>query len=556
MIQLGPSSGPSDVLELTYGDGDASGTDNGNVVSQVIKAGTQEVGTQSYTYDGVNRIESATEALGSVAVWAQNFDYDQFGNMAITHSDITLSSLTPTVVNGPGSAFNPSTNRLLASLYDSNGNQKKDGQGSQFSYDAENRMTSSANSATGVTTNYSYDGDGHRVTKSSGGTPTVFVYNAREELVAEYNGISTNGGISYLTTDHLGSTRAVTGGSGSNPGKALARYDYQPFGAYVPPTLGGGRKGFPEYGGMDDTSHKFTSKERDIESGLDYLLARCYSSSQGRFLSADTSDSNPATLYQSFDASPGLPNSSLLNPQTLNAYTYAYNNPMTLADPTGHAGKVQDLPGNSRYKIRVDRSNTNDAPNIHVFDKGGKRELGRVALKPSGPEWTGNVPQSVRSDVEAFAKLKGIEPRLPTGSAERGARGSGFKGGKGGAKGLLTLALLDFIADVVDSFVEAERRKNQGYHVESGPIFGLGTFLVIDDPKKAAQSLGEGYRVNIYFNVGESPYLFQVEDGQFVSHDPRCGGACLLLGRRSSGAGRSNQAAGHGAHPTHSSSQG
>jgi RHS repeat-associated protein len=41
------------------------------------------------------------------------------------------------------------------------------------------------------------------------------------------------------------------------------------------------------YGGADSTKQKFTQKERDSESGLDYFGARYYSSAQGRFTSPD-----------------------------------------------------------------------------------------------------------------------------------------------------------------------------------------------------------------------------------------------------------------------------
>lgn len=37
----------------------------------------------------------------------------------------------------------------------------------------------------------------------------------------------------------------------------------------------------------DSLRQKFTGKERDAESGLDYFLARYYSNAQGRFTSAD-----------------------------------------------------------------------------------------------------------------------------------------------------------------------------------------------------------------------------------------------------------------------------
>jgi RHS repeat-associated protein len=64
-------------------------------------------------------------------------------------------------------------------------------------------------------------------------------------------------------------------------------------------------------------SRKFTGKERDAESGLDYFLARYYNSNMGRFLSPDPLGG------------------SLLNPQSLNRYSYGFNNPLTNVDPTG-----------------------------------------------------------------------------------------------------------------------------------------------------------------------------------------------------------------------------
>ena len=64
-------------------------------------------------------------------------------------------------------------------------------------------------------------------------------------------------------------------------------------------------------------AYKFTGKERDAESGLDDFPARYYGSTMGRFMSPDPMGGH------------------LEDPQTLNRYAYARNNPTSLTDPTG-----------------------------------------------------------------------------------------------------------------------------------------------------------------------------------------------------------------------------
>ena len=71
---------------------------------------------------------------------------------------------------------------------------------------------------------------------------------------------------------------------------------------------------------------KFTGKERDTESGLDYFGARYYASNMGRWMSPDWSD-RPEYI----------PFSNLQNPQSLNLYAYVGNNPLSGKDPDGHS---------------------------------------------------------------------------------------------------------------------------------------------------------------------------------------------------------------------------
>jgi RHS repeat-associated protein len=66
-------------------------------------------------------------------------------------------------------------------------------------------------------------------------------------------------------------------------------------------------------------SPKFTGKERDPETGLDYFVARYFGAGLGRFLSPD----------------PGSAGAHEAIPQTWNAYTYAGNNPLNAVDPDG-----------------------------------------------------------------------------------------------------------------------------------------------------------------------------------------------------------------------------
>lgn len=64
-------------LGLAYG---TAGANNGNVSKKAI--GGLSV-TQAYTYDAFNRLKSAGET-GGTNEWSQTYDYDQFGNRAVT----------------------------------------------------------------------------------------------------------------------------------------------------------------------------------------------------------------------------------------------------------------------------------------------------------------------------------------------------------------------------------------------------------------------------------------------------------------------------------------
>src|SRR5258708_8796952 len=111
------------------------------------------------------------------------------------------------------------------------------------------------------------------------------------------------GTVSYYFSDHLKTASVVTDATGT----ILDESDYYPWGGEL------------QFINNLDNHYKFTGKERDAESGLDYFGARYLSSGMGRFTSPDP-------MLNS-----GRPN----EPQSWNRYSYVRNNPLARIDPTG-----------------------------------------------------------------------------------------------------------------------------------------------------------------------------------------------------------------------------
>jgi RHS repeat-associated protein len=106
----------------------------------------------------------------------------------------------------------------------------------------------------------------------------------------------------YLHGDHLGSIGAVT----TSGGALLDTTRFYPFGGY--------RGSDPAF----LTERGFTGHKQNDSLGLIYMNARYYVGSIGRFASADTL----------------VPDQN--DPQALNRYAYARNNPLKYVDPSGH----------------------------------------------------------------------------------------------------------------------------------------------------------------------------------------------------------------------------
>jgi RHS repeat-associated protein len=288
----------------------AQANDNGNLLSYDEYAGGPGFAqpahvNQTFAYDGVNRLTMAQET-GS---WGRTFDYDQWGNIAVT----TPNNVVPLNVNTATSLNQYNANNQRSDLgqgYDAAGNQTLMNPQITLTYDAENRQTAASGGYT-----YTYDGAGRRVMKVGGGVTTVFVYDAMGELAAEYsNAANTSPCLTcYLSYDHLGTTRLVTDASG----RVVSRHDYLPFGEEIPSGVGGRDGAWGS--GADGVNQKFTGKERDAESGLDYFGARYYGGALGRFTSPD----DPSNDQDEHD------------PQSWSLYSYVRSNPLRSIDPNG-----------------------------------------------------------------------------------------------------------------------------------------------------------------------------------------------------------------------------
>jgi len=224
---------------------------------------------------------------------------------AVTSGTCGMSSLgfnTQNRITNPGFSYDAAGNMIAET-------------GRTYQYDAENRMKTVNNGAIGT---YTYDADGRRVRKVAGSTTTDYIYDLAGSVVAEKQGstwtvgyIYVNGQLTaqykdsttyFVHKDHLGSTRLMTKLDQS----VHDSLDYLPYGEQV--------------AGDTGSTHKFTGKERDAESGLDYFGARYYASSWGSFT---TSDPQLADWQR------------LVDPQQLNMYAYARGNPLRFGDDTG-----------------------------------------------------------------------------------------------------------------------------------------------------------------------------------------------------------------------------
>ena len=274
---------------------------------------TDRRGAQAFGYDNLDRLTSASHPLLATP---QAFAYDAVGNRTTGGS----------VVNAGNQLTADATHSYQ---YDDNGNLTRKtllatGNYTQFTYDAENRLTKvedfvAGNPTPAFTSTYRYDGLGRRIEKMANGQTKRYVYDG-EDILLEYDGTNTlqarythgpgidepiavtkAGNTFFYHQDGLGTVTELTDSAG-----AVAKaYAYDAYGNIVDQT------------GTVDQPYTYTGRELDSEMGLYYYRARYYDAATGRFLQKDPIGTEGG----------------------LNLYRYVENNPANWIDSIGLAPK-------------------------------------------------------------------------------------------------------------------------------------------------------------------------------------------------------------------------
>jgi|GEM_PF-2367990 len=297
------TAGPFDNLQALSYSYDAAG----NVTS--VTDATNGGQVQSFGYDWLDRLTSATTNGMGVGQYSHTYQYNAIGNItSYAGNAYTYGSQPHAVTAAFGNSY----------AYDANGNQTSRTIGGvtyTFAYDYENRLTAIAGGS--VTASFIYDAEGNRVKGTVNGVTTVYVaglYEWQNGATTLYyeggamrrTGYAGDNGVFYLLNDHLVSTSVLVNQNGT----VNSRNYFFPF--------GGNRSGA---GFSALTTKRFTGQYHESslpggEGSSDYG-ARWYDAQLGRFLSADTIVPNPG------------------DPQAFNRYSYVLNNPLRYIDPSG-----------------------------------------------------------------------------------------------------------------------------------------------------------------------------------------------------------------------------
>jgi len=280
----------------------------------------------SYVYDGLGRLTSESESNGVTL----SYTYDSAGNRTkltatgtesyvIDYTYNSVNQLTSEVKTEGGAA------EITTYTYDNNGNlvAKTSPEGTQANtYNNLNQLVSSITA--GVTSSYTYNVDGIRTSKTVGTATTDYLLDGGNVVAESQNGETTATylrGANLLSTDNGASTSYylfnahgdVTGLT--NGAQTVTKsYDYDAFGNEKDPSA------------TDANPFRYCGEYFDKETGTYYLRARYYDPVIGRFTSQDS---------VRYTERP-LPTGNVIDPLSLNYYTYSANNPVMYCDPSGN----------------------------------------------------------------------------------------------------------------------------------------------------------------------------------------------------------------------------
>lgn len=300
------------IYRMTNGEFHLKNTNAGGAadVSFIYGAGGTNVLPVTGNWDG-----ASTPGAG----FARKYEYDRWGNRKKLWTNVAGTGSPRQTVNLAGGTI--PTNRITSVVdggtqgyaYDLAGNVTNDGQA--FAYDAASRIVS----VDGSVATYGYDVANQRTRRTTGGSTTHYIWDG-SQVIGEYNGATgaalveyiyaggkmiardAAGVVSYYHGDRL-TTRVLTNTSGV----AVWSGSHDPYGEDVAGS------------GSATNKHRFTSYERDGESGTDYAVNRQYSFGVGRFMRPD-------------------PVAGVLeDPQSLNRFAYARNEPTNFTDQLGLA---------------------------------------------------------------------------------------------------------------------------------------------------------------------------------------------------------------------------
>ena len=403
---------------------------------------------QTFTYDPLNRLISAQNAGTNCAAtviggkseyWGNSYGYDAWGNLT------TKSATKCSAENLSVAAL--ANNHLSGYSYDAAGNMTHDStSGLNYTFDQENRITGAGGYA------YTYDSDGNRVRKSNSSTGTLYWYmtpgivgesdlsgNLTDEYVffgGERVARKSTNGVFYYFSDHLKTASVIT----DSAGNIKSESDFYPWGGEI------------QFVANDSNHYKFTGKERDAETQLDYFGARYYSNGLGRFVTPDWAAKAAAVPYAEF-----------ADPQSLNLYSYVRNVPTTRLDPDGHQETQRGRPPAEEEELnrKEDEAENKNAEKVEQKQeekergeeasknerdaqdktKGGYDDiLGRCNVSPGGAGQSVSSPTAppkapdfvVTPGGDVVPIPKGASPAVPVINPNGKVTGFGYNGGSGG----------------------------------------------------------------------------------------------------------------------------